>query len=72
MGGFLLLYLFDVNFEDEKIVIYYFFKYLYEERNYKLMISCWLVCSVYVIKKFYIFRRFFMYFFKLVNVCLNY
>lgn len=50
MGGFLLLYLFDVNFEDEKIVFYYFFKYLYEERNYKLMISCWLVCSIYVIK----------------------
>lgn len=36
MGGFLLLYWFDVNFEDEKIVIYYFFNYLYEERNYKL------------------------------------
>lgn len=36
MGGFSLLHRPDANFEDEKIVIHYFFNYPYEERNHKL------------------------------------
>lgn len=71
MGGFSLLHPPDANFEDEKIVLHYFFKYPYEERNHKLMTSCWLVRSVHATKKLYIFRRFPMHSSKLANVCLN-
>lgn len=58
MGGFSLLHPPDANFEDEKIVLHYFFKYPYEERNHKLMTSCWLVRSIHATKILYIFRRF--------------
>lgn len=52
MGGFSLLHPPDANFEDEKIVIHYFFNYPYEERNHNLMTSCWLVRSMHAKKKF--------------------
>lgn len=55
MGGFSLLHPPDANFEDEKIVLHYFFKYPYEERNHKLMTSCWLVRSIHATKKTFIF-----------------
>lgn len=51
MGGFSLLHPPDANFEDEKIVLHYFFKYPYEERNHKLMTSCWLVRSIHTTKQ---------------------